>query len=64
MFVVGNLEGCLFMLVSNLGGIMCCKDDSIIFIYFLMNVLIKGLCDFERGMCDWIVDLIVFVSFI
>lgn len=54
--VVGSLEGCLFMLVVNVGGVMCCKDDDIIFIFLLIFVFIGGVCDFEGGLCNWIVN--------
>lgn len=59
----GNLEGCSFMSVSNAGGIMCCKDDSTTPTYPPTNAPTKGSCDFERGMCDWIVDSTAPASF-
>ena len=52
----GNLEGCSFMSVSNAGGVMCCKDDSTTPTIPPTNAPTAGSCNFERGLCSWIVD--------
>ena len=52
----GSLEGCSFMSVNNAGGIMCCKDDSTTPTYPPTKAPSSGSCDFERGLCNWIID--------
>lgn len=52
----GSLEGCSFMSANNAGGIMCCKDDSTTPTYPPTQAPSSGSCDFEKGMCYWIID--------
>lgn len=52
----GNLEGCSYISVANAGGVMCCKDDSTTPTVPPTSTPTPGSCDFERGMCNWIVD--------
>jgi len=52
----GSLEGCSFMSAGNAGGIMCCKDDSTTPTFPPTSVPTGGACDFEGGMCNWIVN--------
>lgn len=52
----GNLEGCSFISVKNAGGVMCCKDDKFTPTYPPTNAPTSGTCDFQRGLCGWIVD--------
>ena len=51
-----DLEGCSYISVDNAGGIMCCKDDSTTPSLPPTSTPTPGSCNFERGLCDWIVD--------
>ena len=52
----GSLEGCSFMSVGNAGGIMCCKDDATTPTFPPTSLPTGGACDFESGLCNWIVN--------
>jgi len=52
----GSLEGCSFLSAGNAGGIMCCKDDDTTPTFPPTSVPTGGACDFEGGMCNWLVN--------
>lgn len=52
----GSLEGCSFMSAGNAGGIMCCKDDDTTPTFPPTSIPTGGACDFERGLCNWLVN--------
>ena len=55
----GSLEGCSFLSVANAGGVMCCKDDATTPTFPPTSVPTGGACDFEGGLCNWIVNQLV-----
>ena len=51
-----QLEGCSFLSVENAGGVMCCKDDDTTPTIPPTMSPVPGSCNFESGLCGWIVD--------
>ena len=51
-----QLEGCSFISEENAGGVMCCKDDGTTPTLPPTMPPVPGSCNFESGMCGWIVD--------
>ncbi|EDO47788.1 predicted protein [Nematostella vectensis] len=49
-----NQQGCRYIDNSNVGGVMCCKDDKTTPTIAPTSAPTAGSCNFENGYCGWV----------